>query len=486
MSSCHPLLMLAATIGGNFLIEGAACPRGSRTVYPALMLGAVLSTLVFGFFLALCGSTVCAWLLSMALVASVVCGSNIKLSVLDEPLVFSDLFVLKNFLNHPRFYIFAVPGPVRVVVVLATVLVLTALGLAVWRAPLARHGWGVGIMLPALVALAALPAGRLAPGPDLARDISRLGLTGCLFVYWRRWRQQPVAPRPPAPALPAQLPELVVVVQCESFADPATLGLPPDIPVPPLPGLARARAMASQYGMLEVSGFGAYTNRTEYGVLFGRNAQELGFRQFDPFLTADTESKAALPYLFRQAGFETVYIHPYDLSFYNRNTMMREIGFEHLQGRDAFAYTPTATAPYVPDSDLAHRILDTLHASRKPLFLYAVSIENHGPWHDDTHPVHHYLHHLAHTDAMIDQLVTGLERSGRTARLVFFGDHRPSIPGMTSAGAGRSTPYAVLDFPPVPMEQAQKNISARQIHDIITSPCASERSSLRAKARAAR
>ncbi|MFT9256826.1 MAG: LTA synthase family protein, partial [Acetobacter sp.] len=267
---------------------------------------------------------------------------------------------------------------------------------------------------------------------------------------------------------PAGQPDLVVVLQCESFADPCTLGLPPDIHVPPLPGLARARAMATQYGMLEVSGFGAYTNRTEYGVLFGRNADELAFDQFDPFLTADRETKPALPDLFRKAGFETLYIHPYDLGFYNRDVMMRKIGFDTLQGQTDFTYTPTEKAPYIPDSYLAQRILETLETAHAPLFVYAVSIENHGPWQGETHPVGHYLHHLRNSDSMIDQLLSGLEHGGRTARFVFFGDHRPSIPGMTSPAAGRSTPYAVLDFPRTGQEPVEETISARQLHDIIT------------------
>lgn len=64
-----------------------------------------------------------------------------------------------------------------------------------------------------------------------------------------------------------------MIVQCESFTDPVTLFGDPALA---LPGLERARAMAWQSGRLLVSGFGAYTMRTEYGVLFGLPEEQLG------------------------------------------------------------------------------------------------------------------------------------------------------------------------------------------------------------------
>src|SRR3546814_10576991 len=82
------------------------------------------------------------------------------------------------------------------------------------------------------------------------------------------------------------------MVQCESYADPAELF---DDPALVLPGLAAARASAWRQGRLLVSGFGAYTMRTEYGLIFGRDEADLGFRRFDPYLTAIGETSHALP-----------------------------------------------------------------------------------------------------------------------------------------------------------------------------------------------
>jgi hypothetical protein len=113
----------------------------------------------------------------------------------------------------------------------------------------------------------------------------------------------------------------------ELFGDPAL----------ELPGLARARADAWQWGNLNVSGFGAYTMRTEYGLIFGRDEEELGFRRYDPFLTATREVAHALPARLAVRGWRSLFLHPHDLRFYNRHRIMPAAGFAEMVGEEHFA-----------------------------------------------------------------------------------------------------------------------------------------------------
>ena len=48
--------------------------------------------------------------------------------------------------------------------------------------------------------------------------------------------------------------------------------------------------------------------------------------------------------------------------------------------------------------------------------------------------------------AMLAELQAGIATLRRPALLVFFGDHRPSIPGASEPGGDRHTPYVVLRF----------------------------------------
>ena len=47
---------------------------------------------------------------------------------------------------------------------------------------------------------------------------------------------------------------------------------------------------------------------------------------------------------------------------------------------------------------------------------------------------------------MLGDLIQHLSNDGRPALLVFFGEHRPSIPGVTAPGGARHTPYVVVRF----------------------------------------
>jgi hypothetical protein len=77
-------------------------------------------------------------------------------------------------------------------------------------------------------------------------------------------------------------------------------------------------------------------------------------------------------------------------------------------------------------------------------------MENHGPWESDLAlgPLEAYLRHLRSSDAMLTDLIERVSADGRPALLVFFGDHRPSIPGVTMPGGARHTPYVILRFGP--------------------------------------
>ena len=261
---------------------------------------------------------------------------------------------------------------------------------------------------------------------------------------------------------------LVIVVQCESFADPVDLFGDPALA---LPGLTAARAAAWAQGGLMVSGFGAYTMRAEYGLIFGRDEPELGFRRFNPYLTAGRETSHALPGRLARTGWTSLFIHPHDLRFYGRDRLMPAAGFAELVGPEAFA--PPADGRYVTDAAVADVILARAAAATGPCFIHAVTIENHGPWPVDQRTGRGevssaYLALVRRGDAMLARLMAGVAALRRPAVLVFYGDHRPSIPGAVPPGGDRDTPYVVLRFGadghPLPGEAGPRDRTPAQLH----------------------
>lgn len=445
------VIYLLAMLIVSLLLDAAAWPHSRHGRHRVgVVLHGLVMTALFGLFMAVAGHAAVAAVLGCALMAFFTVASNAKYRMLGEPLVFSDLAMLAAILHHPRFYFTAISVRQRALMALGAVLALVAL-LSLISLDGPPHLAGAVLLLAVSGVLWLLLRGRWLAGvmrtPELEGDLRRFGLVATLLVYWWRWRESvDPPPCPPLATTAAEKPELIVIVQCESFADPLDIG---GTSSDALPGLARARADAWQFGDLAVSGFGAYTMRTEYGVLFGRSEAALGFRRYDPFLSAHGETSYALPARLAAAGYAGAFVHPHDLRFYGRDRLMPAIGFDRVIGEEGFAPVPPDGGRYLDDRTLGVALGDLATAATGPVLVYAVTMENHGPWErapGSTSGLDAYIRHARSSDAMLTDLIARLAADGRPALLVFFGDHRPSIPGVSMPGAARHTPYVMMRF----------------------------------------
>ncbi|KQP34976.1 sulfatase [Methylobacterium sp. Leaf104] len=382
--------------------------------------------------------------------------SRLKRTIIGEPLVFSDFALLRQVPRHPELYYTRPLSDPRMAVPLLTGLALVAAWYAIEPTILP------GEPSVAILAVAALPlmlisvailseegafASRLArlfPAPSLETDITRYGLPSTLVGYALRWRADRRTARAAAlPTPPAREDTpVVVVVQLESFVDPVRLG------GPPLPLMEIVRARAAIHGRLRVPAHGAYTMRTEHAVLTGLEPDDLGFGVFDPYLTHGGNEPTSLPLRARDAGFETVFVHPFHRDFFNRAEVVTRLGFDRLLMEDDFSGA-SRVGPYVGDMPLAERVLGEIRERTGPLFLYAITMENHGPWKpgrlpgiDD--PLAQYLTHVANTGRAVETLIAGLE--DLPATLCVFGDHAPALPNCRPGFGATTTDYAIFAF----------------------------------------
>lgn len=428
---------------------------------------------LFGAALVATGALATSAALVAAVAALITLVSNIKNRVLGEPLVFSDFALIGAVFQHPHFYVAALRGW-QIALILGGAAALAAVIVAFSSAALMPRGMGLGVMVTSGVLLALMLRSPIwAPlheKPDIARDVMAHGLVAALLVHWSGWRIQ-ADPLPcEAQPIAATIDPVVIIVQCESFTDPADLLAGETFE---MPGLAAARALAHQSGRLLVPGFGAYTMRTEYGVLFGRNEQELALRKFDPFLTAARETSYALPRRLCPKTWTSLFVHPHDLRFYGRDRLMAKAGFDRLIGSEAFAEPPPGAGRYVSDAAVADAIIDLASKTSAPTMIYAVTIENHGPW-----PVAKdaatsavdapYLRLVRNSDAMLARLTEFVRTLGRPSVLCFFGDHRPSIPGLSEPSDTRHTPYVIMSFgadgTPLPGESREADLPPSGLH----------------------
>jgi hypothetical protein len=249
-----------------------------------------------------------------------------------------------------------------------------------------------------------------------------------------------VAPVAAFPALPD-----IIIVQSESLFDPGRLrGLHGgDF----LPNLRRIAANALS-GDLRVPAYGGLTSRTEFEVLTGYPVRL--FNTPYPYQGLVHRPIHALPRSTREAGYRNIAIHPYAAHFYRRNQVYPRLGFHSFLSVEDFA-DGDRHGYYVSDAALTERMLSLLDAADEPLLLFAVTMENHGPW-DAERPIDPdaiaaieipeglepadalalrlYLHHLLRADQALGVLAAHVEKRDRATLVLFFGDHLPALHGV--------------------------------------------------------
>jgi phosphoglycerol transferase MdoB-like AlkP superfamily enzyme len=285
---------------------------------------------------------------------------------------------------------------------------------------------------------------------DPVQNTAACGLLVPLYAQYCRWVAEGRAPHAWSSRLP-DFPHIsrrsspaphIIAVQCESFVDPSRLSAPEHL----RQSFRDACERSAFSGPLKVPAGGAYTMRSEFGFLSSLPEAELGTDRFNPYARAEKMNYPSLALTLREAGYRTEFVHPHDLRFFRRHLVLPALGFSHLHGDEAFAHAQRF-GPHVGDLAVADYITRLLPASPDPRFVFAVTMENHGPWHRDRladgegSATELYLQHLRNSLEMIHRLQQ-LDLD-RPLVLCFYGDHTPVLPGHFSPEQAVLTDYLI-------------------------------------------
>jgi phosphoglycerol transferase MdoB-like AlkP superfamily enzyme len=214
-----------------------------------------------------------------------------------------------------------------------------------------------------------------------------------------------------------------VVVQSESFFDARRLGaVPKDL----LPNYD-ARSAEGEAGRLGVPVRGAYTMRTEFAFLSGIAPRALGVHRFNPYRRFARGGRVAtLASALKARGYRTLCIHPYPASFFDRDRIFPGLGFDEFL--DVKHFEPaTKEGPFIADAEVTKAILQALGPRT---FIFAITMENHGPFHlEGGDELEVYLRLLRNADRMIGE-ICGAMKEGV---FCLYGDHAPGLPRVFEA-----------------------------------------------------
>ena len=237
------------------------------------------------------------------------------------------------------------------------------------------------------------------------------------------------------PFVPARKPDIIMVMS-ESFWDPLRL---PGVTIEPDP-LAGLRKVQS--GHVFSPEFGGMTANVEFEALTGFSNAMLpyGSIPYQQYVRRDMPSLASF---LGANGYETVAMHPFQGWFWNRTNVYAHFGFDRfLDEKDLKDLDKRGRL--ASDMAFTQAVIDEAEAADAPLFLFAVTLQNHGPYEKDRYPdgrldvatgagdaaraaIHTYAEGMADADEALMRLIDWAEHRERETIVVFFGDHLPPL-----------------------------------------------------------
>lgn len=237
----------------------------------------------------------------------------------------------------------------------------------------------------------------------------------------------------------------VIFLMSESFFDVTKLGV--DFKADPVPNF---HALAEEFSSGEFisSAYCGGTGYVEMEVLTGLCSNLL--KESDTLTSLKPASKykkiPAITDIFKEYGYSTYFLHAYNSELYNREAIYNAFGFDKVLFEDSFSRWARRAGGYISDSAFADKIIDLYKKKgRKPLFLYAVSMQNHQPYladkFGDIKPTFEqgslsdsaaaalstYVKGVSDADKSLGKLVRYFKNRKEPVMIIFFGDHLPNL-----------------------------------------------------------
>ncbi|MEH6455535.1 MAG: LTA synthase family protein [Cocleimonas sp.] len=402
--------------------------------------------------------------------------SNAKFQALKEPMVFSDISMFSQAFKHPRLYFpFLGLAPVIIMPLIIVVLIYAVLTLEPSLQITAQRilTTVIAIVFYFITAKSISEGLKLSEDPEI--DNTSYGLLNSLFTYTIQANSSKhkatienvllaspftasdqntpkiVLEKSPPPFLPVsanQPLQNITVIQSESFFDARRMheSINSDV----LENYDNCIAESTLFGKLNVPAWGANTMRTEFSFLTGLKYEEMGLYRYYPYQYLHKMPIVSLAKLLHSQGYHCVCIHPHPASFFGRDRIFPQMGFDEFIDIESFD-TKQTFGPYISDQAVTDKILEISEKysnkdKDKPLFIFAITMENHGPLHLEKttkdeqdgyystapmEPINDltvYLRHLKNADKMVEKLTSAYRQSDKPSTLCFYGDHIPSMP----------------------------------------------------------
>ncbi|MDE6019571.1 MAG: sulfatase-like hydrolase/transferase [Ruminococcus sp.] len=220
----------------------------------------------------------------------------------------------------------------------------------------------------------------------------------------------------------------VIVIMSESFADFRVFDELKDVIGNTYDGLDEAADMGYQ-GMAIAPTYASYTVRTEFELMFGLPVKSLDDPSMPNRVLLD-RPQPTVPAYYKAWGYNTAYVHPYISSFYGRNRIYANFGYDAMIFDTDFTVPVKYFGTYIDDNTILQQIETMLKESEEPMFIHTTTMQNHQPYtQGDGDEFDNYLEWVKHSSDELSDFLKRMEKFDEPTVVLFIGDHFPSLRG---------------------------------------------------------
>lgn len=228
----------------------------------------------------------------------------------------------------------------------------------------------------------------------------------------------------------------VIVVMSESYADFRVFD-ELNIDDKYYEGFDKARA-EGHAGTTITPTYASWTVRSEFELLFGLPVRGINTPNM-PQRELATREQPALAQYYKNWGYSTAYVHPFQSTFYSRSRIYGRFGFDTMifhndqTGESDFTVPVEHFGTYVEDKTVYNQIIELVKTTDKPIYIHTTTMQNHQPYDQgDGDEITNYLTWVQHTNEGLTEFLDELETIDEPTLVFFVGDHFPSLRGETS------------------------------------------------------
>ncbi len=256
----------------------------------------------------------------------------------------------------------------------------------------------------------------------------------------------------------------IIFIQLESFFDITDVDNV-TVSEDPLPNIHKLQEETTS-GYVKVPVYGSGTINTEFEMITGMNIGYFGTGEYPYRSILHKRTCESAAYWLKEKGYTTSVIHNNNASFYDRDYVFSNLGFDYFVSSENMDIRKYNEAGWAKDTVLTDYIMKSLRGSVGKDYIYTISVQGHGDypseaqknqkisvdgsdWSDSyRNMVNYYVNETYEMDAFIGNLVEILSDYEEDTMLIVYGDHLPSLDfesNQLKSGSKYKTPYFIWD-----------------------------------------